>query len=285
MNSITGYKTARKPILKFQNMTRKKLKEFLLEYPTGVTGEQLGAIEKVDGQAYRIGCFPTEVENEYDVTFESAYSGPQVNPLFFTDERLRKASTILHQTMSVKTAFESLAKSHLEKGFKLVGELIFDDSEDYEFEIVVTRFSRAKTNGFKFVVFSILDENGNEFSKDESDAIIYYLKDRSSLLHDVLHCGWNLSVNFEAKWPRHHCYDVDAPYFNKSWKEIRQDLYFALSGAISREFPTFGAKYSIIEGAVFDFDGDKIALTTVQWYYYKKQRDEQLNTADESRSD
>lgn len=254
------YNTPRKSIAKMHDITRKNLIKFIERTNGYIDITRLKSSIKIDGQAFRIAVTPSSVE------FESSYSGLQSDPNFFTNERLRRAFSIIDNIKE----WLMFVSSKLRVTFKLVGEVICPlDSEGDYFTPVVTKYSRKKVGLAKFIILKTLDEEGREMSPHMHRKVYYAIRAFNQFMNNGVSAKIASEIFRDGRvFPVRHSSSI-IKYelvndFMKEWKEQRSIIVDKFDSVKIRT--PYSSKDSISEGFVFDVpELGTFAHTFTEW--------------------
>lgn len=282
--------TPRKSMRKIHQMNKKEFVAFLKALKSKLHGSSLDlsdlkATEKVDGQAFRLGVVNGKVGAE------TSTSGM----VFVPSHLSQRGHAAMLKHFKVAHEHDMVAIAHKFGDFKVIGELFYISKpelidDDGSITFVSTKYSAKKFGKLGgLVLFDAMKiENGEsvEIGKRESNAIIDAVKslsDEQFTIYDSKDISWKNKIDIEFGLDSDILDNPEIllePENEYMFEKFRDTVAKAFSDQISQTGSVLGMPGSMVEGIVFEINGNKYGATNFKWKenssnMYKSQKDMQ----------
>lgn len=282
--------TPRKNMKKIHQMTKKEFVVFLKELKSKLHGKSLDlndlrATEKVDGQAVRLGVFNGKIY------VESSNSGLA----FKVSDLTQPGHIALLRYCKKELADKLLSIAEAFGDFKVIGELFYIDNPEIIDDDGTVTFVSTKYDAEKFgqqggiVLFNaqrIEDERPVNISEDDANVLINAVKSLSDdqfAIYSSNDISWKntIELNFDLNSDIFNNPDILLSSGNKEmFESFRDAVAKAFSEQINNTGSVLGIPGSVVEGIVFEINGNKYGATNFNWKkmhesQYKSEKDMQ----------
>lgn len=282
--------TPRKNMRKIHQMNKTEFVAFLKALKSKLHGSSLDlsdlkASEKVDGQAFRLGVI------DGNIGAETSSSGM----VFVPSHLSQRGHAAMLKHFKVAHEHDMLAIAHEFGDFKVIGELFYISKpelidDDGSITFVSTKYSAKKFGKLGgLVLFDAKKiENGEvvDIGKRESNAIIDAVKSLSDdqfTIYNSKDISWKNKINIEFGLDSDILDNPDIllePENKFMFEKFRDTVAKAFSDQISQTGSVLGMPGSMVEGIVFEINGNKYGATNFNWKenslkMYKSQHDMQ----------
>lgn len=274
--------TPRKNMKKIHQMSRAEFVTFLKALKSKLKGSSLdltdlSASEKVDGQAARLGVMDGQVGAE------TSSSGLVFKPYKLSQD----GHTKLLKHFQAKYKGEMLAIAEKFGDFKVICELFYIRNngvidEDGSITFVATKYDTSKLGSMGAIILfdaeSIAGGSTVKMAAQKKEAVIAAVKslsDDTFKVFDKNDISWkntfNITIDFDTNTTEEifNNPDILLKCGKELFEKFRDAVALAFSEEINKSGSVLGLSDSVVEGIVFEIDGNKFGATNFNWKHKK----------------